>query len=157
MLQLTLLRHAKSSWDHPGLDDFLRPLNGRGYRQGENLSEHFPLDIDVIWCSPSVRTYTTAQCLIQDRPELQDKLVLVDSVYEASTEDLLHALRSGCDFKHIAMIGHNPGIELLASHLCGQTITFKTAHRALLNINSESWKSISYGNAELVSIWRPEV
>ncbi|MEZ4768173.1 MAG: hypothetical protein R2844_07065 [Caldilineales bacterium] len=30
MKLLTLLRHAKSSWDDPGLADYDRPLNGAG-------------------------------------------------------------------------------------------------------------------------------
>lgn len=30
--RLILIRHAKSSWDHPGLRDFERPLNERGLR-----------------------------------------------------------------------------------------------------------------------------
>ncbi len=32
MLQLTLIRHAKSSWDDPALSDFDRPLNKRGMK-----------------------------------------------------------------------------------------------------------------------------
>ena len=32
MRQLLLLRHAKSSWDDPGLSDHARPLNARGRR-----------------------------------------------------------------------------------------------------------------------------
>ena len=30
MKQLILIRHAKSDWGNPGLDDFDRPLNERG-------------------------------------------------------------------------------------------------------------------------------
>ena len=32
MCELTLIRHAKSSWAEPGLADFERPLNARGER-----------------------------------------------------------------------------------------------------------------------------
>ena len=32
MKNLILIRHAKSSWKHPELSDFERPLNNRGIR-----------------------------------------------------------------------------------------------------------------------------
>ena len=34
MKTLYLLRHAKSDWSDPGLDDFDRPLNERGHKAG---------------------------------------------------------------------------------------------------------------------------
>ena len=38
---LFVLRHAKSSWDDPGLDDRERPLAPRGRRAVKVLAEHF--------------------------------------------------------------------------------------------------------------------
>jgi phosphohistidine phosphatase SixA len=38
--RLWLLRHAKSSWDHPGLPDADRPLAPRGRRAAELLAAH---------------------------------------------------------------------------------------------------------------------
>ena len=40
MPTLYLLRHAKSSWDDPGLADHDRPLAQRGRRNAEALAEH---------------------------------------------------------------------------------------------------------------------
>ncbi|WP_146066749.1 SixA phosphatase family protein [Candidatus Venteria ishoeyi] len=37
MKTLILLRHAKSSWDHPGLSDFERPLNARGLKNAPKM------------------------------------------------------------------------------------------------------------------------
>ncbi|MFQ5426295.1 MAG: histidine phosphatase family protein, partial [Gaiellales bacterium] len=37
MRRLHLLRHAKSSWDQPSLDDHERPLNRRGRRAAASL------------------------------------------------------------------------------------------------------------------------
>lgn len=40
MRQLTLIRHAKSSHDHPGLPDKLRPLNDRGLHDAPLVGQH---------------------------------------------------------------------------------------------------------------------
>lgn len=155
MLKLTLLRHAKSSWDYPELVDFLRPLNRRGYRQSTRLAEGFPSDVDVIWCSSAVRAYSTAQGLLNDIPELAEKLVIRGAIYEASVDTLIGILRKGGELNHIALIGHNPGLELLASYLSDSQVTMKTAHNVCLEIQCDNWKKLEMGCADIVSLWRP--
>jgi phosphohistidine phosphatase len=156
MLTLTLQRHAKSSWDFPDLEDFLRPLNKRGYRQGAKLAQGFAQDVDVIWCSPAVRAYTTAQCILRGKPEFADKLCLIPEIYEAGSETLLDLLRCAGDEQHIVLIGHNPGFDLLASVLTGKSVTLKTAHIATMQLDCDSWQQIGQGCATLISLWRPE-
>ena len=39
MKELLVLRHAKSSWKHPELDDHDRPLNKRGKRDAPRMGE----------------------------------------------------------------------------------------------------------------------
>ena len=38
-MRLILMRHAKSSWDDPRIDDFDRPLNARGRASATALGE----------------------------------------------------------------------------------------------------------------------
>ena len=40
MNTLYVLRHAKSSWDEPGIEDRDRPLSPRGLRAAAKLVEH---------------------------------------------------------------------------------------------------------------------
>ena len=156
MLELTLIRHAKSSWDYPELTDQLRPLNKRGYRQGKKLAEGFPENVDEIWCSPAVRAYTTARYLLLSRPELGERIRLREQLYAASTETLFAELARGTGLKHIALIGHNPELDLMASILTDSEVSLKTAHIARLEVNCESWQELKPGCARLISLWRPE-
>jgi len=39
MKTLLLIRHAKSSWDQPGLSDFDRPLNERGKKDAPVMAK----------------------------------------------------------------------------------------------------------------------
>lgn len=69
MIQLALLRHAKSSWDQPQLDDFDRPLNERG-RRAAPIMGHMLASLkfapDVVLCSPAKRTRETLEAVASD-------------------------------------------------------------------------------------------
>ncbi|MBK8644737.1 MAG: hypothetical protein IPN15_21745 [Saprospiraceae bacterium] len=41
MKHIFLVRHAKSSWDHPGLSDLQRPLNARGIKDAPAMAKIF--------------------------------------------------------------------------------------------------------------------
>jgi len=156
VLTLTLLRHAKSSWHDPLLADPVRPLNGRGYRQGSRLAALFPRDVEQIWCSPAVRTYTTAQLLCQECPELRRRLRLEEELYLADRKTLLRLLGRAGGIHHLALIGHNPGLENLAGWLTGTQVHMKTAHLAQLRLDCSNWQRLSPGSAQLLSLERPE-
>jgi phosphohistidine phosphatase len=69
MRRLTLIRHAKSSWNDIGLDDFDRPLNPRGLRSAPRMGgvlQKEQVMFDLMVSSPALRAITTAQ-LIADK------------------------------------------------------------------------------------------
>ncbi|HWQ82999.1 MAG TPA: histidine phosphatase family protein, partial [Anaerolineales bacterium] len=68
MKKLLILRHAKSSWDHPDLADIDRPLNKRGLRDAPRIGhwlKHQELVPDVIASSPADRAKTTARLVAE--------------------------------------------------------------------------------------------
>ncbi|WKE66822.1 histidine phosphatase family protein [Gallaecimonas kandeliae] len=115
---LTLIRHAKSSWRHPELDDKLRPLGGRGYRQlavmaGELAGWPRPEQVLV---SDAVRTYSTALGLKVAGAFAKAPLVLEPGLYLAGAEALLACCQAH-DSPHLALVAHNPGLEALMARL----------------------------------------
>lgn len=117
MRTLYLLRHGKSSWKDPGLDDFDRPLAKRGRRAaatlGEYLHRHGLLPA-LILCSPAKRTRQTLeglqQALAAPIPTRFER-----AIYLAEAETLLRRLRGLSDsLSSVMVIGHNPGLENLA-------------------------------------------
>jgi len=66
MKKLCIVRHAKSSWDDPGLLDLERPLNKRGKRDapfmGERLKK-YKVKPDLIISSPAKRAMKTAKII----------------------------------------------------------------------------------------------
>lgn len=162
-----LLRHAKSSWDDPGLPDHDRPLAPRGVRDAKRMAGHLRdghLAPDLVICSSARRTVDTLEPL---RPALPDATILVeDGVYAASESQLLDRLRRIPDGVGSAMlIGHNPGLQDLAVSLAGKgdrglrqrlEAKFPTAALTILALQDGAWSSLEVGAAELVGFVTPK-
>lgn len=169
--QIFLLRHAKSSWAYPGLEDFDRPLNERGVKTAAAMGHYMSrqgLVPDMILCSPSARTLATLDGLKGGLGHaLQSVAVDVNAdIYEASYMDLLALLR-GVDpeRKRVLMIGHCPGIAHLAIRLTnghGDAAAldklaekFPTCSLAVLNTSVTAWSDLDQGECRLSAFVRP--
>lgn len=156
---LFLLRHAKSSWDDPSLDDFDRPLNDRGKKaaplMGRIMRER-DVQPDLILCSTAKRTKQTAK-LVAESAKLKSPIVFTDEIYEASTEALLDIIKAQeASVESILMIGHNPGLSELLMELTGEYEHFPTAALAKVALEVDKWKSIKGGAGQLKWILRPK-
>jgi len=167
MKQIFLLRHAKSSWDDPSLEDIERPLNKRGRRAAKAMADHLKkknIAPQVVLCSTSVRTRQTLDLLL---PVLGDAEILYDDrIYDAAPQTLLARLKElpaecGC----VLIIGHNPGLERLALGLAdgkGSTKAlaklaekYPTGSLAGLSCASEDWESMEAAGCRLESFICP--
>lgn len=119
MKYLTLIRHAKSSWDSPGLADIGRPLNGRGQRDAPEMGrrlEHIGFAPDLVLVSPALRARQTAEAILGalgTKPPLR----VDETLYMAGRAALLDIIRANAAVGHLVLVGHNPGLTLLANHL----------------------------------------
>ena len=117
-LRLILIRHGKSSWNDPYSDDHARVLNGRGEDSakaiGAWLADHGYLP-DLVLCSDAVRTQQTAELIL---PALTPtpKLRLSPRLYHASPDTMMERIKQETA-QTIAVIGHNPGIGMVANLL----------------------------------------
>jgi phosphohistidine phosphatase len=121
MLHLTLMRHAKSGWDDPTLDDHDRPLNDRGLQSAVNLGGWLnskSLSFDTVLCSSAKRTRQTLDSVSQS-VILPDDTQFLPSIYLASAEQMLEILSSASG-NSVLIVGHNPGIASLAEMFAAQ-------------------------------------
>ncbi len=117
---LVLLRHAKSAWDDPDLDDHARPLAARGRRDatalGQVLADRL-IRPDLVLCSSSERTRQTWR-LAELAGALAGEIRFEDRIYEASPSELLDLVRAvPDDVLSLMLIGHGPGLPELAGRL----------------------------------------
>jgi len=121
---LTLVRHAKSSWNVQGQQDHERPLNERGMRDAPIMAKRL-LDKgcipDLILCSSAVRTQQTAQYFLNAFEQSQDQLWVEPKLYLCSPETILNEVAvAEAGNTHVMIIAHNPGLEQLCALLSSE-------------------------------------
>ena len=120
---LYLLRHAKSSWNYPELDDFERPLNKRGRHDVPVMAgviRKTGAIPDEILASPATRAAMTARIVAEILRIDDQHLQFNYSVYEASPSGLLQTVRETDNRVHrLMLVGHNPGLTTFANFLTG--------------------------------------
>jgi phosphohistidine phosphatase len=116
--RLLLLRHAKSSWDDPTLDDHDRPLAPRGHKAAKRIGAHLrseQLTISLVLCSSALRAQETLD-LVEPAGEIR----IERELYGASADQLLERVRRVPDgTESVMLIGHNPAIQDLTLCLTG--------------------------------------
>jgi phosphohistidine phosphatase len=163
---LLLLRHAKSSWDEPGLPDAERPLSPRGRRAAAALGARLAqrgTRVDRVLCSPSRRTRETLALLSLD-PAIP--VTFAPALYLATARTLLGRLRRlPPRIRNVLVIGHDPGLEQLVHTLAGNgrpkairrfAQGFKTGSLAELRVPDEGWRALRPGSASLQRFTRPK-
>ncbi len=149
MPTLALLRHAKSAYPD-GVSDHDRPLSERGLREapvaGKLLAERLP-GIDRVLVSSGLRAQQTWQAVSQSLSVGQR--LDVPELYLAGSDELLAVVRQLPDSAEaVLLVGHNEGIEELASMLSGVPVTMKTSTFAILRCDL-AWADWGRGEASL--------
>ncbi|MEV8266919.1 histidine phosphatase family protein [Microbacterium sp. NPDC076911] len=142
MIQLALVRHAKSDWGSPELDDHDRPLNDRGRSDAPSMASKYARERftpDVILSSTALRACTTAGFFAE---ALGMSLELQEQLYGAPASLLLTAAaKSGhCS---VMVVAHDPGMSVLASHLSGERIqAMPTCAVATFAWDEDDWSAV---------------
>jgi phosphohistidine phosphatase len=161
MLSLLLMRHAKSTWDEPGLQDHERPLNARGLRDTHLMGEYLAgqkLSPRIILCSSAKRAQQTAQFLVESLDARPDVL-FYNELYQSSVATFIELLSSLHDstLSPVMIVGHNPEIDEAIRILTGEEKHFSTASIAHLKFSAKSWADLSKrSQGKLVDFWRPK-
>ncbi len=138
--RLIVMRHAKSSWKDPNLDDHERPLNKRGRGDAPMVADAIfdrgwiP---DLILVSSSKRTLQTLEGMSHRMGKAPFEVR--SGIYNATVIDLMEELEDMLDNGTTMIIGHNPGSEILVNHLSGEWHTMPTATAVLLLHSGSSW------------------
>lgn len=168
MLTLSLLRHAKSDWSAPGMDDFDRPLAPRGQEAAPRVAAYMAsegLKPQIILCSGALRTRQTLDLvlpLLGGNPEVSYERGL----YLASAGTMLSRLHAvSAQVTHVMMVGHDPGMHEIALALAGTgdreslaalAQKFPTAGLAVLSFEGPRWTDVSAGKGRLLRFVTPK-
>jgi len=147
MKKIILIRHAKSSWDHPWLADFERPLAERGERDAPQMAASLKnrgITVDLICSSTAQRAKQTACITAEVLGYPEKKINWEKSLYHASEDYLLRFIQSQSDqIQTLALVGHNPGLTELIRTLGVKLDNLPTAGQFAFSLAIDHWKELS--------------
>ena len=115
-IRLALVRHAKSDWGDPDLDDHDRPLNERGLRDAPVMARRLSQSgfrADTLLSSTARRAVTTADFF---SGALGVPVQQQEQLYGASGSQLLRAAAESRG-RSVVVVAHDPGMSELAGRL----------------------------------------
>jgi phosphohistidine phosphatase len=147
MKTLYVVRHAKSSWKYPQLDDFERPLNKRGRKSAPFMGtvlKKLKVAPDLIISSPANRAAMTARMIAAKISYPLEKIRYSESIYESSEDAYIQLIKQIGDRVNKAMIvGHNPATNGLANHISDQPISnIPTCGIYCVDLDISSWANV---------------
>jgi phosphohistidine phosphatase len=164
---LFVLRHAKSSWDDPGLADHERPLAPRGQRAAKLISRHVRdsgITPGQVLCSSARRARETLEVVGPG-----GEVLIEPELYSASASEIIERLRrTPEEIESVMVIGHNPALQSLVLRLIGDKgdpaagselaeVRRKFPTGALVTLSLEcAWSELAPGCAQLAAYVRPK-
>jgi phosphohistidine phosphatase len=148
MKTLYLVRHAKSSWDHPGLSDFERPLLETGIKKTRQIIEYLnkkKVIAELIISSPAVRALETARLIAGGIAYPIENIKTEQAIYEAGVDDYLDVINNTPDeIASMMIFGHNPTITFVANLFLEKKIELlPTSGVVSVTFNTERWSKIT--------------
>lgn len=148
MKTLCLVRHAKSSWKYPNLDDFERPLNKRGHKNAPfmgRILKKLKVAPDLIISSAANRAAMTARIIAAALDYPLENIRFSEAIYEFGEKALVNVVKQIDDAVNQAMVvGHNPAINGLANFIGDQPISnIPTCGVFCVELDISAWANIN--------------
>lgn len=154
MRRILLFRHAKSDWSDPDMADRDRRLNRRGEEAapkiGAYLARHRLIPQRVL-CSTARRARDTWELVAAELPS-PPPVSYEERLYNARPDAILDVLRDlGKDVRSALVVGHNPGLQELATLLIASgdldhrerlREKFPTAGLVVIDFAVDSWSRL---------------
>ena len=167
MLNLYLLRHAKSSRAKLFARDIDRSLNDDGRRAAALMANNMAakgISPQLVLCSPARRTRQTREVLSERLGE-GARVLFEDALYGGGADGYLAPIKQhGEAAGGVLVVGHNPAIEELAGLLvdsgeaaarAAMAESFSAGALAEIGFDLAAWSDIAPGSGSLAAFTRP--
>ena len=146
MKTLYIVRHGKSAWNKPGLDDSERPLLQKGISRTRQVVGHLvqaQAKPDLILSSHAVRAFETAKIIAQGIEYPEEKIMVPNKIYSSDVEGIFELFYDLPDDIHsLMLVGHNPTLTDMANEFLTPKIdNLPTSGVVCVEFNTDSWES----------------
>ncbi len=153
MRTLYVIRHAKSSWTYPHLEDYDRPLGVRGRRDVVKMAKYVKRNLkapELILTSPASRAFNTALFIADGWSVPEEKVVTEARFYHADDDEIIQVIANQKDYDILAVAGHNPGLTQLVNALTSGSYIDNLPTCGIVGIQFpiESWDEIEHTQGE---------
>lgn len=147
MKTLYIVRHAKSSWDHPGLSDDQRPLMEKGKKRTKYVIDFFlkkNIKPDLIISSHAVRAFETARIFAIGLNYPEDNIIVSKGMYHADLDSLYNNFFDlDDDVESLMMVGHNPTFTYFANQFLDHSIdNLPTSGVVCIEFMTDKWEEV---------------
>jgi phosphohistidine phosphatase len=154
MKSIFLLRHAKSSWSNPGLEDQHRRLNKRGKRDAPLMGERLKArneNLDIIFTSPALRAITTAELFAEACGFPTEKIAQESDLYFFGARSIQGIIIDQDDqYRSLMLVFHNPDITEFVNSIDDANRIYNIPTCGIVKLVSDihSWRDWSRSNTE---------
>ena len=161
MKTLYLLRHAKSSWNAPYLEDKDRPLSDRGVSDIPIVSARLRKNssIEAIISSTALRAFTTANLIAEEIGFPVESVISESAIYLSGPLKLLEIVRKLDDrLGEVMLVCHNPTITEFANCMLGahHIDNIPTCGLVKLRLDTNSWVHTAFEKGTLMDFNYPK-
>ena len=115
MLNLSLIRHAKSDWSNFDGDDMSRPISMKGKKKTEKILKFLEkkekkIVFKEIFCSPSRRTKETLKLLLE-KVSNDPKIYYLEDLYHSSGINIFDTVMLHAKLNRVLVVSHEPLIS----------------------------------------------
>ena len=160
MLELLVMRHAKSDWDSGAGDDHERPLSDRGVKAARTIGRFLAraeMVPELVISSTAVRARATVE-LAAAAGEWRCPVEHTRAFYGADAGAIFSKLVARSAPSRLMVVGHEPTwSELVSLLIGGGAVRMATAAVACVELPADRWSAIEPGSGRLAWLVTPKL
>ena len=155
MKRLTIIRHAKSSWNEP-IQDKNRTISNRGRKDIQLVAKEFQKDYvfsnTVFFCSTAKRAIETAIIVAEINNYSVENIIFRDDIYTFDCNAVEKVIMNFENrYENVILFGHNEAITNFVNKFAAISITnVPTSGLVSIEFETDNWLEIKNGIANKV-------
>jgi phosphohistidine phosphatase len=159
---LYIARHAKSSWDDPGVSDHDRDLMEKGIGRTKLVAGYLSekgVKPDLIISSSALRARKTAGIIAAELGYPDKDIQIESKIYGADEDDLFEILFSlPDDVNSVMLVGHNPTFTYFANYFLKEELEWMPTSSVVgIEFKTGKWEKIANAKKSVKFVVTPKM